>query len=83
MPSLRYLRSFRIQGIAMFDLIAAALGTIILFVVAQRYYFPDLPARNFVLAALVLCVPVGVAAHILTGTDTTLNYHLGLSKRPV
>lgn len=82
MVSLVKLRSVKFVGLAVFDLVSAFLGMMIAVLLAKRYHYPDLPMAPFVWAALVITLPVGVLIHILFGTNTTLNYRLGVSRRP-
>lgn len=82
MNTLRWLRSFRIFNIALFDLILGILGTVLALLVARYYYFPTLPMKPFVWAGVLTTIPLGVFTHILFGVNTTLNYKLGLSHKP-
>ena len=79
---IKKLRSHRIFGIALFDLILALIGTIIIFLIAKWKWFPHLKAINFVIAAVLLTIPLGIFFHVIIGRDTTLNYKLGLSNKP-
>lgn len=79
---LKYLRSFRIFGIALFDLITAYLGTVLILLWARNHFFPDLPREHFVWLAILTFIPIGIVAHVLFGVNTTLNYRLGLSHKP-
>ena len=76
---IKYLRSFRIWGVALFDLISAFIGTIVVFVLLRK---KNIPVSHYVIAALVLTIPIGIVAHVLFRVNTTLNYKLGLSDRP-
>lgn len=76
------LRSYRILGLALFDVVTAILGTVTLFVVAKLIWFPSLSTSTFVLAGVITAIPLGVVAHALLGINTTLNYRLGLSNMP-
>lgn len=80
--NIKQLRSYRIFGIAMFDLIVAMLGLITLFLIAWKVHFQNLDWWKFALAGVLLAIPVGIFFHILFGTNTTLNYKLGLSNKP-
>ncbi len=75
MDTLAYMRSFRVFGIAMFDLVMATLG---LYAIAY-----SLVLKSPMLWALVWVLPVSVVAHVIKGTPTMLNYYLGLSTEPI
>jgi len=77
--SIKNLRSYRVAKIAMFDVIAGAIGMVLIFL----YFKPaDRPALPFVLAGVLLTIPIGIVFHVLFGTKTELNYKLGLSDPP-
>ena len=82
MVSLQKLRSHRIFGIALFDLSLAVLGMIIGMIVLHNIHFKNLKISNFIIAAILLTIPVGIFTHIIFGVNTTLNYRLGLSNKP-
>lgn len=82
MSTLQTLRSVRVSGVAAFDLVSSIIGTIVIFLVAKRAWYPDLQTTPFIIGGAVLAVPIGVVAHVLTGTDTILNHKLGLSHKP-
>lgn len=77
---LLYLRSFRIFGIALFDLVLSMVVMILIFL----YMAPSPPLNqiNFIVAAILLTIPLGIVVHVLFGINTTLNYYLGLSDKP-
>lgn len=79
MVSIDELRKFRIFGVSMFDFILGAVGLIIVFLIARAYHFPNLSVWPFVIAAIVLTIPVGIVFHVVFGTNTTLDSNLGLS----
>ena len=79
---LKEIRSRRIFGIALFDLVSAIIGTVIILLIAKWKWFPKLKTVNFVAAGVLLAVPLGIFFHIIVGRDTTLNYKLGLSGEP-
>jgi hypothetical protein len=81
MSSISSLRSYRIFGIALFDLISAMIGLVIIFLIAKHYHFPNLSSIPFILAGILLAIPVGITFHIIFGTNTSLNYKLGLSNK--
>lgn len=76
------LRSYRIAGIALFDLILSAVGMIIIFWAAKRAFFKELDTWKFIVAAILLTIPIGIFFHVITGRNTSLNYNLGLSHDP-
>lgn len=79
MITISKLRSYRVMGIAMFDLILGVVSMIILFMISRRVYFKNLKVLPFIISAILLTVPIGIFFHVITGTNTTLNYRLGLS----
>jgi Ca2+/Na+ antiporter len=79
---IKTLRSHRFLGIALFDVIGSMIGLVLILLVFRRIFFPDLRPRNFCIAGVLLAIPVGILFHILFGTDTKLNYKLGLSSNP-
>lgn len=76
------IRDFRIFGIAVFDLVASFIGMIIIFLLARWKHFPNLNIWPFILYAILLAIPIGIFFHVIFGTNTTLNYRLGLSNIP-
>lgn len=79
---LEKLRKPKIFGLALFDLIFGIIGTVILFLILRRIHFSTLDRKNFIIAAILLTIPLGIFTHVLFGTDTTLNSRLGLSYKP-
>jgi len=79
---LKEIRSRRIFGIALFDLILAIVGAVLILLIAKWKWFPHLNTLNFVVAGILLAIPLGIFVHIIVGKDTTLNYKLGLSNEP-
>jgi hypothetical protein len=79
---LKSIRSFRIWGISVFDVVTAIVGLVIIFLIAKHFHFPKLDNSNFIWAGILLALPIGIAFHILFGTNTTLNSKLGLSYPP-
>ena len=77
------IRKYRIFGIALFDLVLASVGMVIIFLFARSLHFPKLNPVVFIIAALLVTVPVGSVVHVLFGVNTQLNYDLGLSGKPV
>ncbi len=80
--NLTKLRSYRIFGIALFDLIIAIIGTILILLLARFKWFSNLSITPFVLAGILLTIPLGIFFHIIFGVNTTLNYRLRLSNKP-
>lgn len=76
------LRSYRIFGIALFDLILSIIGTILIMLLFWRIHYRTLPVLNFVIAGALLAIPIGIFSHVLIGQNTKLNYVLGLSEKP-
>lgn len=83
MGTISQLRSYRVYDIAMFDMVASMVGLAIILVVCQKKYFRNLDKNRFIVAGIVLAIPLGVFFHILFGVNTQLNYKLGLSNAPV
>lgn len=81
--SLKQLRSYRIFDIAIFDVLSSMIFFSIIFIVSQRHYYPKLDWKKFILAAVLLAIPIGIVFHILFGVNTQLNYVLGLSNKPI
>lgn len=80
--TLENIRSHKIFGLAIFDLVTAIIGMIIIFLIAWKIHYPKLDWWKFVVAAILLAIPVGIVFHILFGVNTKLNYTLGLSNKP-
>ena len=74
-------RNYRIFGMAIFDLVLAMVGLVLVFLLARWKHFPNLKVWPFVLAGILLTIPVGIVFHIIFGTNTHLNYQLGLSNK--
>lgn len=81
--SIQSLRSHRIFGIALFDVISSMIGMIVLFIIFRQIHFKNLSVYPFIVAGILLAIPFGIIIHIMFGTDTTLNYLLGLSNKPI
>lgn len=75
------LRKYRIFGISWFDLITSMIGLIIIFLIAKHFHFKNLKSLNFIIAGILLAIPVGIVFHVIFGTNTSLNYNLGLSDK--
>lgn len=82
--TIEYLRSFRIAGYAVFDLISAFVGVYLLAPLLSRLFLKIgvvIPRLSW----LLLTLPLGVLIHIIVGTETMmvknfldLNGHYGL-----
>ena len=74
---------YRIFGIAKFEIIL-----ILIIAYFMSNYTKTLNCCNKidikVIFLLIICalVIIGIIAHIVTGTNTMLNYYLGISKKP-
>jgi len=76
------IRKYRFFGIAIFDLVSSFIGVILIFLLLWRVYFKNLNPLNFVIAAIILTIPIGIFSHVIFGVNTTLNNRLGLSDPP-
>ena len=72
MSLIKKLREPRIFEIAIFDLLSSFIGMALIF-----HYM----GWGWQLG-VALAIPVGILSHYVLGIDTTLNYYLGLSKKP-
>ena len=82
MSAIANLRRPKVFGLAVFDLVVGMIGMIAIFLVMWHWHFPKLNPWHFVLAAVLLTIPVGITVHIIFGVDTALNSKLGLSEAP-
>lgn len=82
MTSINELRKYRIFGIAIFDLATSMIGLVIIFLIFKQIHYPSLNAIPFIIAGILLAIPLGIIFHILFGINSTLNYMLGLSNNP-
>jgi hypothetical protein len=71
---MEYLRSFRIGGISMIDLV----GSIVILYGIFRF----LGLKNPSLWTLIWVLPISIIGHLLVNQPTTLNFYMGLSSRP-
>lgn len=71
--SIKELRSWRIGGLAIFDIVAAIIGMIMI-----SSYIGISKEK-----AALLAIPIGILVHYIFGIDTTLNYKLGISNKPI
>ena len=77
---LQKLRSYRFMNLAIFDLVSAFGGMILLTWLLNTYY-PQLGMKYC--TALLITIPIGIVVHYLLGIPTQLNYKLGLSGSPI
>ena len=80
--NIQSLRSYRIFNIALFDLVGAILGMILIFILTWYFHFKDLSIYKFVLSAILCTIPISIFFHVIFGINTQLNYNLGLSYEP-
>jgi uncharacterized membrane protein len=80
--SIKYIRSYKIFGLSVFDLSLSFIFTITIFMLAWKSYYRDLDWSNFLLAGVLLTLPISIIFHVIFGVNTKLNYELGLSKKP-
>lgn len=80
--SIQDLRKHKLFGLAIFDLVISLIFIIALFMISWKIHFKKLQWFKFVLAGILLTIPVGIVSHVLFGVDTQLNYNLGLSNKP-
>ena len=80
---IRELRSYKIFGLALFDLVLSMVGLVLIFLLARHIHGIDLSPTPFIVGGIVLAIPIGIVFHVIFGTNTTLNYRLGLSHKPV
>lgn len=81
--SIQELRSHKIFGLAIFDLSLSFVFVILFFLLAWKIHFSNLDWWKFVIAAILVTIPIGITFHVLFGVNTHLNYQLGLSNKPV
>lgn len=81
--SIKDLRSYKIFGMAIFDLSLSFIFIILLFMIAWKSHFKQLDWWKFLLAAILVTLPISITFHVLFGVNTKLNYELGLSKKPI
>ena len=79
--NIKDIRSYRIFGLAIFDIVLSMIGMIVLFIIAKLVFFKELDMWKFIVAAVFLTIPFGIVVHVLIGQNTTLNYNLGLSDK--
>ena len=77
--NIQSIRKHKIFGLSIFDIVTSFAIMIIVFTMAWKTHFQKLKLRNFIIAALILSIPVAITIHIIFGINTKLNYKLGLS----
>lgn len=86
MSTLQQLRSHRIFGLAIFDIVSSIIGLVAIFLLSRYFYWTrkgvQLDWKPFVIAGILLAIPIGIFFHVIFGTNTSLNYKLGLSTSP-
>jgi hypothetical protein len=80
--SIAKLREHRVFDIAIFDLVSSFIGIIIIALLLKHRFWPQLKSMNFVIAAILITLPLSIFSHMLFGVNTNLNYKLGLSDKP-
>jgi hypothetical protein len=76
-------KNYKIFGLSVFDIVSSMIGLAVIFVIAQQVWFKNLNIWHFILAGIILAIPVGIVFHVIFGVNTTLNYRLGLSNKPI
>ena len=76
------MKRVRLFGISIFDLLAGIIGMVVIFLLAHHYHFKDMNVWPFVIAAVLLTVPLGIIIHVIFGINTKINSILGLSHAP-
>ena len=80
--SIEKLREHKIFGLAIFDLSISFIGIIVIFLIAWKMHYPRLDWWKFVIAAIIVTIPISITFHTLFGVNTELDYALGLSDKP-
>jgi hypothetical protein len=73
------LRKYKIFGLAIFDLVVGMIGMVILMLIFWKIRFSNLNPIYFILAGILITIPVGILFHVIFGVNTALNKKLGLS----
>jgi len=81
--NIQSLRSHRVFNIALFDVIGSIIGIMIIITLAQYHYRGSYHIKESLIASLICSLPLGIFFHVLSGTNTELNYKLGLSEMPI
>jgi hypothetical protein len=69
-------------GVSVLDLGVSLIAMLAIFAMAWRWHFRDLALWPFMVAAVLLTIPVGILFHVLFGVNTQINWKLGLSYQP-
>ena len=80
--TIEILRSHKIFGLAIFDLSISFISLILLFLLSWKIHFKHLNIFNFIIAAIIVTIPISITLHVLFGVNTQLDYFLGLSDKP-
>ena len=80
--SVQNLRQHKFFGLAIFDLTLSFVFIISIFLLKWKNTWPNLNWFKFVIAAIIVTIPISVTFHVLFGVNTQLNYTLGLSGPP-
>ena len=72
-----YLRGFRLNGIAAFDLIATGIAAYVLALGVK--WLNQYSVRSVTLILFILLIITAIALHVVTGTPTMLNHFLGIN----
>lgn len=76
------MKRVRVFGISVFDLLVGIVGMVVVFLIARQIHFKDLSVWPFIIAAVVLTIPLGIIFHVIFGVNTKINSVLGLSHAP-
>jgi len=80
--NINQIRSHKIFGLAIFDLVMSFIGIILIFIICWKIHFPHLCIWKFIIIAIIVTIPLSITFHVLFGVNTQLNYNLGLSNSP-
>jgi hypothetical protein len=76
------MKRYRLLGISITDLLIGMVAMIIVFLLAHHFHFKEMKIWPFIVAAILLTIPVGIVFHIIFGVNTQINYVLKLSQKP-
>ena len=82
MTNLKSLRSFRIYGLAVFDIVGGIFGIICFMLILRHFFFPTLSTKSLLIVSILITIPIGILSHVIFRVNTRLNYLLGLSEQP-
>ena len=77
------LRQPKIFDMAIFDWVATLVVAYIIAVLVHERLAVKPDKTRFIILTSVLAIILGIFVHIVMGIPTGLNYHLGLSQRPL